>query len=464
MRSLRARTTMVLVAVALVGSMVSGFAVWFSVSGYLLTHRERAAVTQAGENAAQVESRVDADGLSSSELLARLPGTLASTSLLRSDAGEWFSSDLAVTRSAIPADIVEQVRRGRTVGQRVELDGRPVLIVGQPLPGDNAYFEVFSLEELDQTLHALGLVLLAGGVLVPLLTIAAGWWAMRPALRPLDRVAEAAAAMAAGDLSARLDPRSDPALLSIASSFNATAAALERRVRRDAQFAADVSHELRSPLTTMLTTVAHLQEHRSLLPSDGRKALGLLQREVDAFGRLVEDLLEISRADAGSAVTDSGEIALAELVRQVLGDERSATVTVAPEAQDTVVRGDKRRLERVLSNLVDNAQRHGGGLTGVLVHRATGEDGPVVRLVVEDRGPGLAPDDLQRVFDRFARGQGSERGRSEGAGLGLAIVARHVATMGGRVSAGNRAGGGAQFVVELPAVERGSRAVEEAPC
>nr|WP_253942420.1 HAMP domain-containing sensor histidine kinase [Nocardioides sp. zg-1230] len=280
-----------------------------------------------------------------------------------------------------------------------------------------------------------------------------GWWAVRPALRPVEQVAGAVAAVASGDLRVRIDPRGDASLRLIAESFNSTVDALERRVRMDAKFAADVSHELRSPLTTMVNTVHLVERYQDSMDSDGQEALGLLRAEVDGFQQLVQDLLDISRSDAGSDRLAMVELRLAELVERALPPDLLSRVEVTSGGASAVVRGDKRRLRQALMNLVANAELHGAGVTAVRVD-ATEQ---LACLTVEDAGPGLDVDELERIFDRFSRGRGSERGSTTGAGLGLALVAQHVRLMDGTVSAENRPTGGARFVIRLP------RSTTEAP-
>jgi two-component system, OmpR family, sensor histidine kinase MtrB len=444
---IRARATLLFGLVAAMLAVLASTAVWFSVASYLLSQRQAAAVAQALSNVEQVTLELRSPGSSPPQALARVPRELASTSLLRTPQDEWFTDDLTVNRGSVPADLADRVSEGRSHSQRVEVDGRPSLVVGLPIAGaGGAYFEVFTLEELDQTLRTLSLVLMVGVVLAPLAAMGLGWWVMRPALRPLERVANAVAAIARGDVSARLDARGDPSLRSIAESFNTTAAALERRVKMDAKFAADVSHELRSPLTTMVNTVQLMDRHRGSMAPEGREVLDLLHAEVDGFQRLVQDLLEISRADAGSHQFTLAEFRLAELAEKALPARLLSRLDVTIPGAEAVVCGDKRRLERVLMNLVDNAERHGHGVHRVVVD-ATDE---VVCLAVEDTGPGLETHELDGIFDRFSRGRGSERGSTHGAGLGLALVAQHVRLLEGTVTAENRVGGGARFVVRLP--------------
>jgi signal transduction histidine kinase len=200
-------------------------------------------------------------------------------------------------------------------------------------------------------------------------------------------------------------------------------------------------------------------------------ALDLLVIEVERFQRLVSDLLEMARLDAGVVPVDVEEVRVAELVthavQRIVGGVplpaggavdgaggavhlRDDRVEVDPAAMTLVAPVDKRRLMRVLTNLIDNAVRHGGGDWRVEVTAAPGE----VLIAVEDRGPGVPPADRKRIFERFARTAATDRRTSgDGAGLGLSLVAEHVAAQQGRVWVEDRPGGGARFVVALPAEE-----------
>jgi signal transduction histidine kinase len=396
-----------------------------------------------------------ATGLTPEQLLAQLPRETGSISLLALE-GEWYTTSLRVGKNDLPPSLRSAVLGGTPSRQRVRADGGPVLVVGIPLPGehDDAYFEVFPLDELDHTDRVLGAVLAgAAATVVPLSTVV-GWWATRPTLRPLTRVAAAARAIAAGDLTARIDPRGDPSLVPIAESFNATAAALEERVRSDARFAADVSHELRSPLTTMAGAVSLVDAYAADLPEDGREGLALLHEELTRFERLVADLLEISRADAGTVDVTLEQVNLAALVgralaRRVAGSDPAPPLTVAAGAEGLLVQADKLRLERVIGNLLDNADRHAGGATAVRVEATP----TAARLVVDDAGRGVPVEERERIFERFARGSGTSRGSEQGAGLGLSLVARYVRAMHGDVEVTDSPDGGARFVVTLPRQE-----------
>ncbi|SDN76096.1 sensor histidine kinase KdpD [Geodermatophilus sp. DSM 45219] len=450
--SLRGRATLALTAVAVVLTTAVAVGVWVFATQYLLYTRQNVTLGQAVANASLVQRGLSAEGLSRPQLLSQLPRETGSVSLLVDD-GEWSTTSLRIGQEELPEALRSAVREGTPSRQRITVDGEPYLAVGVPLAGlDEAYFEVFPLRELDSTFEVLGVLLGLAVLAVAPVSAAVGWWVTRPALRPLDRISAAAAAIAAGDLGARIDPRGDPSLAPIAASFNATAAALEQRVRADARFASDVSHELRSPLTTMLNAMALVEAYADDLPADGREGLALLRSEVLDFERLVADLLEISRTDAGNTDLVIEDVRLAALVREAL-TRRAATgggsvdLTVRADAADTVVRADKRRLERVLRNLIDNADTHGGGLTAVSVERSPDS----ACVVVDDAGPGIPAEERAAVFERFARGSGSTRASSDGSGLGLSLVSRHVQLMGGSVLVTDAPGGGARFVVRLPA-------------
>lgn len=446
---LRAR---VMVAFSLVSLLVAGtlaLATWHLSTGYMLGQRERSAVRQATGNARLVESvlRRDTGGLD--ELMTGLGAEVESAVLLVDD-GVRISGANMVDPTRLPTGFLEMVRAGTPAHQRTVVDGVPVMAVGLPLLDQAAtYVEVSPMRELDRTFRFLSWILLGGTVASGLAGALLGRWATIHALRPLRRLTDTAAVAAAGDLSARLPPTRDPDLIPFTTAFNGTAERLQQRVARDTRFAGDVSHELRSPLTTMLNAMAILQRRSADLPASTREAVDLLDTDLRRFRRMVDDLLEISRDGQD---TDRSTFELVDLATLVLATAEQHG-SVPPGALDIVDRpwalADRRRLERVLANLLDNAARHGKGLVrlGVL-----GVDGNA-RIEVDDAGPGVAAESREQVFERFARGSPADRDTSDsGAGLGLALVVQHVRLHDGRAWVEQRPGGGARFVVELPEV------------
>jgi two-component system, OmpR family, sensor histidine kinase MtrB len=285
-----------------------------------------------------------------------------------------------------------------------------------------------------------------------------GRWASGRSLRPLRGVSRAAVAIAEGRLGTRLAPTEDRDLAGLTGSFNRMVDQLQERIEREERFTSDVSHELRSPLTTLAASLDVLEAHAEELGSAGRAALTLFGADLRRFQRMVSELLEISRTDIGKADVVFEEVEVGELVRRSVTAASRTIARPAPEVEmgpDIASRRisvDKRRFERIVGNLLENAAHYGGGATAVTVEPGTDPVRPTVRISIDDQGPGIAPGERERVFERFYRGGASgRRGAGTGTGLGLSLVAEHVRLQGGRVWADEAPGGGARFTVELPA-------------
>ncbi len=443
---LRARITVGFGLLGLGVSLLLALVVWSIVPTYLLAQRESTALRQSQLNATALERGLAVERPSVPQLLTSLPATEDTASLLSYE-GRWYAGSLDTSPDALPGSLRRLVLDGTAARQRVSLRGSPVLVVGLPLRSvDGAYFAIYPLSELDRAYRVVSISLLIGVAVTALVGMATGRLASGRALRPLTDVSHAAAAIARGDFTARLPTHStDPDLAPIARTFNANAADLQRRVEADARFAGDVSHELRTPLTTMVNSLELLRTRRAALPAEAREAVDLLGEDLDRFGRIVTDLLEISRADSGPHLLAGEQVRIAELVRRSADAAAMRPVTHVSEAAEPVtLQADKRRIERAVTNLVENAERHGHGCRQVLVEATRS----TVRIVVDDAGPGVPADRRQRIFERFARAPGAEPG--PGAGLGLAIVARHVALHEGTVRVEDSPSGGARFVIELP--------------
>jgi signal transduction histidine kinase len=360
----------------------------------------------------------------------------------------WIPNGIVVGRKDIPRSLRSTVASGKPAQQLFTLRGESWLAVGVPIPRVGAeFFEAFSLSEVDRTLETLGYSLAGAALLTSLAGAAVGRWASARVLRPLAGVSEAAAAIAGGSLDIRLEVPADRDLAPLADSFNRMVNALRERISRDARFASDVSHELRSPLTTLSASLSVLQARRHEMSDRSGAALDLLEADVQRFRRMVEDLLEISRFDAGVAELELEEVDMRDLVRHAIGQSGFSVPLEVVNGRTTVL-GDKRRLERVVANLVENAAAYGGGATQVRVASRNG----AVRVSVEDQGAGVPSEERTKVFERFFRGSAAgRRGAGIGSGLGLALVAEHVHLHGGHVWVEDGDGGkGARFVVELP--------------
>jgi len=420
--------------------------VWLLVSHFLVNQRMTTVVDEARVNAASVQSGLGQLGLSVPEVMDRLATNGTTFALLSTD-GEWYASAPRQGPGSLPHALVHLARSGVPATQRVRVGDHLMAAVAIPLDrAGDAYFELFPLDDLNRALSILSLTLVGAAVAVSLIAMATGRVVTRLALRPLAALTDVAAAVARGDLSARMPGEKDPDLGGLARSFNHTADALERRVAADIRFAGDVSHELRTPLTTMLNSIELVQHRRDELPPAVREPVDLLTEDLRRFSRLVVDLIDISRYEAG-VDADRDTLRIVDLVRAAADATAGRPVTVVdPAAKDLVVHADKRRLERVVANLVENAELHGGGCLRVCVDAGKAS----VLIGVEDAGPGVPPEQRERIFERFAR---TGPRRVGGVGLGLAIVASHVAWHGGRIWVEDREGGGSRFLVRLPAEE-----------
>ncbi len=432
--------------------MVSGLlavATWNLAGGYLVDQRTDGATSRADVNARLVANALGdrADG-GLDDLLTGLAGGPATTVALRRADG-WTTSGRRVDPADLPRPLLDLAASGSAGRQRVTIDGMPSLVVALPLAAERTtYVEVVPLTELDHTLRFLSLVLLVGIAVSSVLGLALGRWAGRRALLPLTELTGAAARVAAGDLQARLPEGGDAELAPLAATFNRTADALEKRVQRDIRFAGDVSHELRSPLTTLVNAVAVLRRRRDDLPEPARKAVDLLDADAQRFQRMVIDLLEISRTAAEDE--EEGYLCdVVELVRQSAA-HRPDPPPVLVEGTVPGIAADRRRIDRIVGNLLDNADSHGGG--AVLVTVSGHANG--ARIQVDDAGPGVPLEYRTEVFERFARGaKAGSRGSDGGTGLGLALVAEHVRRHGGAAWIEDRPEGGARVIVDLPGAQ-----------
>ncbi|MEU2572081.1 HAMP domain-containing sensor histidine kinase [Streptomyces anulatus] len=288
---------------------------------------------------------------------------------------------------------------------------------------DDMSAEVRSLQLLDRSI--VKSVLAALVFVVPLAALAT-----EPINRRLRHGARTARRIADGDLDARIGPggRARDEITEMSAAVDDMAGALQRKLENERRFTADVAHELRTPLMGLVTAAG-------LLPDDD-EATGLVRDRLRALNALVEDLLEISRLDAGAERARLDPVPLGELVSDVV--RRTGTDTRVAVGAAEVVQTDPRRVERIVVNLVTNAHRHGAAPVEVTVTGA--------RIAVRDHGPGFPPDLLERGPQRFRTGA-SERGR--GHGLGLTVAQGQSEVLGARLAFANAPGGGALATLDL---------------
>lgn len=419
-----------------------GLTIWLLARGYLTDIRQGAAVRQAQASAVTVERLLTPEDPGLPQQATELSGLNESGVLVVRRERTLAAAGLAPQQ--LPPAFRERVDAGERLRQRVRIDGEVRLLVGIPLSTGASYFQALPFRELDRTLSTLSLALLVAGVTVSLSSLLLAGLAIRGALRPVEDLTSAAQAVARGELGTRL-PEDDRDLAELARVFNATTADLERRVRESARFAGTVSHELRTPLTTMANAVALLERRQDQLPDVAGEAVQLLRTQLARFQRLLLDLLDIAVATDGGDRLALEPVDLSRHVVQLAQAEGCWPVDVGDGP--LVVPADPRRLDRIVSNLVNNANTHGGGLVrvGVLRH------GDTARIEVDDAGPGVPVADRESVFERFTRGTVAATAPEQpGVGLGLAFVAELTVLQHGRVWVQDAPGGGSRFVVELP--------------
>ncbi len=425
----------------------------------LLADREEIAQELAFSNAARVQLQLggDLEPGAVQGVVDSLSTATGSRPLLIIDNGNFSRDAAAFSLDDVPTDLQTLTFEGNSGRIRSIVQDAPAIVYGLPIRGfedagvDVVYFEALPLTDVEDTLETLQLVLLGGILIVAALAALSGRFAANRALAPLRDVSGAAEAIAGGRLDTRLDPEGDEDLESLVASFNEMAGGLQERIERDARFASEVSHELRSPLMTLTASVEVLENTRDDLPDRARTALDLLSSDITRFRTLVEDLLEISRFDVGSIELQADPMLFADFVRNAvpIATTKDVPIEVHPNAEEAVILAEKRRLARVVANLIDNARKYGGGATRVEVFTTLHS----VQMAVEDGGPGVPLDERFVIFDRFSRGgAGGRRGYDTGVGLGLSLVAEHVNLHNGRVWVEDRPDGetGARFVVELP--------------
>jgi two-component system sensor histidine kinase MprB len=295
----------------------------------------------------------------------------------------------------------------------------------------------------EATLHRLELVfllLVGSGVLFSLVL---GAWIADTALAPVRRLTAAAERIAeTRDLALRLDERGSDEVARLGTSFNRMLLALDRSLAAQRRLVADASHEFRTPLTSMRTNVELLGRGDALPEAERAAVVRDVVDQLDELSGLVADMIELARD--GEAPAREEDVRLDDVVRDAVERARrhAPHVEFAAELKPTTVRGDPQRLSRAVSNLLDNAVKWSpsGSTIDVRVAGAA--------VVVRDRGPGIAEDELPLVFERFYR---SPRARgTPGSGLGLAIVKQVAESHGGSAHAANAPGGGAEFRLVLP--------------
>jgi heavy metal sensor kinase len=367
--------------------------------------------------------------------------------------------------SIAPAELMKrpeiaQALQGQAASAIRTVENRRVLYAAAPVFGGDG--TVIGLVYLAMPLSAAGLPsnvllqLFAAALVAVILALIAGTLLARRIVAPVEQISEAAGAVSAGNLNQRVPTESNiHELNNLGHAFNAMAESLRQSDQAKNAFIADVTHELRTPLTVIKGTIETLEDG-ALDDVAGRgPLLDSMQRETDRLIRLVNDLLVLTRADAGTLNMDIRPLDLAELARarcenlSTLAARRKVSLTVTG-AESAWVAGDTDRLSQVLDNLLDNAIRYSpeGSTVTVEIRSGAGE----CQCAVSDCGTGVPEKHLPFIFDRFYRADASRNRQTGGAGLGLAIVRALVLAQGGKISAESVEGQGTTIKFVLPLV------------
>jgi two-component system sensor histidine kinase MtrB len=383
-----------------------------------------------------------------------------------------FESDRGYRMEHVPQALVDRVQ-GRSelayVYERSPAGPGRVLIVGAPIQTEQGVEEAYFFYPLDfqeKTLARLTrfLLIVGAGLLAAVVVLAA--ISIGRVLRPIQRARDVAEEIAAGNLAARIpQATSHDDFGRLAESFNRMTDNLAQKIGElehvgslQARFVSDVSHELRTPLATVRMAADYIHAARTGLPPDAQRAAVLLERELERFENLLEDLLEISRFDAGVINLDPVEVDLGALLDEVVdaldpiahGRKVEVGLEVDRGQGPPLVAADPRRLDRVFSNLVKNAIEHTAeGSVRIWV----GRRGADVVATVADDGEGIPAEDLPHIFERFYRADVHRARTLGGTGLGLAIALENVNLHRGSISVRSEVGEGSTFTVTLPAIE-----------
>ncbi len=304
-------------------------------------------------------------------------------------------------------------------------------------------------EHRELRLTALTLAGFGGGILI--LGLAGGWWFVGRALRPISEISSTATKISAGDLSQRINTaEAESELGQLAAVLNSTFARLETAFAQQKQFASDAAHELRTPVSVILTqTQMALGRERDA--ATYKQTVEACQRAAQRMRKLIESLLELARFDAGQEVLKRLKFDFSRTVAdclemvQPLAEERHVKIT--SEVEPLEITGDSERLAQVVTNLLTNAIQYNQP-DGEVQVKLAGQGG-LAALEISDTGNGIAPEDLPRVFERFYRVDKSRTGGGN-AGLGLSICKAIVEAHGGTIEASSTEKVGTKFVVRLP--------------
>ena len=452
-----------LLAVVAVSLLVVGFATatYFVTRDVLLDRQEKNFLAAADSQAVRVEDYYLAaqtellndpnrDQLLLNDLRNYVSGLSAGSGiqiLLRYDGQTWVSQNaLGLSSSHLDPRIINSVSEGTPAIMRYRIDGDIKQVLGAPLAnGELWYFGVETAQDTVNILNTLVIVIVIGAVIVLIVALIAADFLLQRTFASLKSFVRAADDVRDGSI-VPIKEAVDPEFEQLKHSFNSMQFAVNNRLERERQFALEVSHELKSPLTTVVLSAETLQVFREDMPKQAQQALDLLALEIKRFRRLLADLLEISKPP------ESLNLSFTAIdVENFLSEMTNCDIPVEIEGQKISFEGDVKLLTQAFANLLENAREYAGGAA---IIKAWIEDNSVF-FSIEDRGPGISEHDREKIFERFTRGTaGLRQGAGSGTGLGLAIAKERVQQHRGDIWVENISGhNGARFIMKLPLVQ-----------
>jgi two-component system, OmpR family, sensor histidine kinase MtrB len=485
--SLQFRTALITVLLAGVAILVTGLVVSYSVGNDLYQSRLDQAFRDSGRARTSAQGTLDAadatDPAAVQDLWASARSgiqTATSTRLVAAfrapgQPGDSFApTDFATTglpSRLITSDLRKKVQDSGsllyaesvalpTVGGGTD----PGIVVGTeivlPSAGRYELYIGYDLSDSEQTLLFVQRTLLLAGLALILLIGAVTWVVVRFVVAPIQLAAQTSQRLAGGDLEVRIPVHGEDVLATLARSFNGMADSLQRQITQLAtlsqlqqRFVSDVSHELRTPLTTIRLAGDVIYDQRAAFPPATARTAELLHTQVERFDRLLSDLLEISRYDAGSVALELEPTNVVRLVQDAADSMEALVANGGSELRVEAPGGyfdveiDARRIRRIVRNLLGNAIEHGEGKPIVI---SVDSNATAVAIAVRDHGLGMTEYEVSRVFDRFWRADPSRRRTIGGTGLGLAISLEDASVHEGVIEVWSRPGEGSCFRLTLP--------------
>ena len=483
-RSLQLRVVTSTLALSMGVILTIAFMLQSQMTAQLLSTKLDAAVEQAGRLRLTVEAQIAAtdEGTSDQSRLDQARSALGERGLASGGdsvhAGT-FDPILVIPDQTgrgqvvspagahVPPELQSLVQRGRIASQYVTMDFRgeqvKALIIGTPtdssIPGLELYL-VYPLIAEEQTLGIMRGIVATAGLAIIVLSAAIAWMVARQVVLPVRQAASIAQRFANGHLKERMVIRGEDDVARLAMAFNDMAQSLSDQITQleefgdlQKRFTSDVSHELRTPLTTVRMAASIISDSAEHLDAPTKRAVELLESELDRFESLLTDLLEVSRHDAGMAELSVAEMdvrnAVQDSVETVAHIAESAGVEVEVDMPDdpVIAEVDSRRVVRILRNLIANALDHSESKPVKVTMRMSDA---ALAVSVRDRGVGLKPGEEALVFNRFWRADPSRVRRSGGTGLGLAIALEDAKLHGGRLDCWGSPGEGSCFRLTIP--------------